>query len=110
MPDGLPIDVLPANPNWSPDPQQLSDWKTNYPDVLFKANSINPDWVDSNGNVVSTMPISPSGFVIYEWQIGSGRGEWVVIENRCRTGYNPVPPLAVPGAMPLGMRIAKPCT
>lgn len=111
MPDGLPIDVLPADPNWSPNPAQLSDWKTNYPDVLFKANAINPNWVDSNGNVVSTMPISLTGFAIYEWQIVSGRGEWVeiVTERRCRPGCNPVPPLAVPGAMPLKMRIAKPC-
>ena len=109
MPDGLPIDVLPADPNWSPTPSQLSDWKSNFPDSLLKANASNPDWVDSNGNVVSTIPISPCGFAIYEWQIVSGRGEWVEIENRCRTGYDPVSPLAVPGAMPLKMRIAKPC-
>ena len=109
MPDGLPIDVLPADPNWSPTPQQLSDWKTNYPNALFKASASNPDWVDSNGNVVSTMPISPCGFAIYEWKIGSGRGEWVEIQNRCRPGCNAVRPLAVPGAMPLGMQIAKPC-
>jgi hypothetical protein len=110
MSDGLPIDVLPEDPNWSPTPDQLKDWKTNYPDVLFKANASNPNWVDSDGNVVSTMPISLTGFAIYEWTIGSGGGEWVVIQNRCRTGYDPVPPLAVPGAMPLKMRIAKPCS
>jgi hypothetical protein len=110
MPDGLPIDVLPADPNWSPTPAQLIDWKSNFPDSLFKANASKPDWVDSNGNVVSTIPISPCGFAIYEWRIGSsGRGEWFEIENRCKTGCNPVRPLAVPGAMPDGMQIAKPC-
>ena len=118
MPDGLPIDVLPADPSWSPTPAQLIAWKSNFPDSLLKANASNPDWVDSNGNVVSTIPnanvastipISPCGFAIYEWQIGPGRGEWVEIVNRCRPGCNPVRPLAVPGAMPLGMRIAKPC-
>jgi hypothetical protein len=111
MPDGLPIDVLPADPSWSPTPAQLIAWKSNFPDSLLKANASNPDWVDSNGNVVSTIAISPCGFAIYEWQIVSGRGEWVEIPNerRCRSGCNPVRPLAVPGAMPLGMRIAKPC-
>ena len=111
MSNGLPINVSPANPNWRPDPAQLSVWKTNYPDVLFKANASNPNWVDSDGNVVSTMPISLTGFAIYEWTIGSGGGEWVeiVTERRCRPGCNPVRPLAVPGAMPLKMRIAKPC-
>jgi len=109
MSDGLPSNVSPANPNWRPTPDQLKDWKTNYPDVLFKANASNPNWVDSDGNVVSTMPISLTGFTIYEWRIGTGGGEWAVIQSRCRPGYNPVPPLTVPGSMPLGMRIAKPC-
>jgi hypothetical protein len=118
MSDGLPINVLPEDPNWSPTPQQLSDWKSNYPNSFFKANASNPDWVDSNGNVVSTIPnanvastipISPCGFAVYEWKIVSGIGEWVEIENRCRPGCNPVRPLAVPGAMPLGMQIANPC-
>jgi len=40
MSDGLPIDVLPEDPNWSPTPDQLKDWNTNYPDVLFKANAM----------------------------------------------------------------------
>lgn len=112
MSDGLPIDVLPEDPNWSPTPDQIKDWKTNYPDVLFKANASNVNWVDSDGNNVSTIPISPCGFAVYEWKIVSGRGEWdeIVTERRCRTGCNPVPPLAVPGAMPLKMRIAKPCS
>lgn len=127
MPDGLPIDVLPADPNWSPTPAQLSFWKSNFPNSLFKANASNPNWVDSNGNVISTIPIgnddsikpignfdstipiSPCGFAIYEWRIVSGRGEWFEIENRCRPGCNPVRPLAVPGAMPDGMQIANPC-
>jgi hypothetical protein len=109
MSDGLPSNVSPANPNWRPDPAQLSYWKTNFPDVLFKANASNVNWVDSDGNNVSTIPISLTGFTIYEWRIGTGGGEWAVIESRCRPGYNPVPPLTVPGSMPLGMRIAKPC-
>jgi hypothetical protein len=109
MSDGLPINVLPEDPNWSPTPAQLSDWKTNYPDVLIKANSSNDDWFDLDGNVASIKPISTCGFAIYEWRIVSGIGEWVEIENRCRPGCNPVRPLAVPGAMPLGMQIANPC-
>jgi hypothetical protein len=111
MPDGLPIDVLPADPNWSLTPAQLSFWKSNFPDSLFKANASKSNWVDSDGNIVSTIPISQFGFAIFEWQIVSGRGEWVEIvnERRCRSGCNPVRPLAVPGAMPLGMQIAKPC-
>jgi hypothetical protein len=112
MSDGLPSNVLPEDANWKPTPQQLSDWKTNYPKDLFKANASNVNWVDSDGNDVSTIPISPCGFAIYEWQIVSGRGEWVeiVTERRCRTGCNPVRPLTVPFAMPLKMRIAKPCS
>ena len=112
MSDGLPIDVLPENPNWSPTPAELSYWKTNYPNDLFKANASNVNWVDSDGNNVSTIPISPCGFAIYEWRIVSGRGEWVeiVTARRCRPGCNPVPPLTVPFAMPLGMQIAKPCS
>lgn len=120
MPDGLPIDVLPADPNWSPTPAQLSFWKSNFPNSLFKANASNPNWVDSNGNVISTIPIgnddsikpmTPCGFAIFEWRVVSGIGEWVEIVNqrRCRPGCNPVRPLAVPGAMPDGMQIGNPC-
>jgi hypothetical protein len=111
MSSGLPINVSPANPNWRPDPAQLIYWKTNCPAILFKADASNPDWVDSNGNAVSTMPISLTGFAVYEWRIVAGGGQWVeiVTERRCRSGCSPDLPLPVPGVMPLGMRIAKPC-
>ena len=109
MSDGLPSNVSPANPNWRPTPDQLKDWKSNYPNVLIKANSSNDDWFDLDGNVDSNRPMSPCGFAIYEWRIVSGIGEWVEIENRCSSGCNPVRPLAVPGAMPIGTQIANPC-
>jgi hypothetical protein len=109
MPHGLPINVLPADSNWSPTPAQLSDWRSKYPNDVFKANASNADWVDLNGSLVSTIPISLCGVTIYEWQIVSGKGDWVEISNTCRPPCKPVRPQEVPDAMPLGMQIAKPC-
>lgn len=108
----LPSNVLPANPNWSPSPADLHTWKSSSPTALWKAsNASNSNWIDLDGTVLSTIPISACGYAIWEWQVVSGSGAWVEIVSarQCKVGCNPVPPSTVSGAMPLGMRIAKEC-
>ena len=111
MSTGLPSNVLPADPNWSPSPADLLLWKSTFPTDVWKANSGNANWKDLDGAVLSTIPISACGYSIWEWQVVSGSGEWVEIlsARQCKDGCEPVSPLTVSGTMPLGMRIAKEC-
>jgi len=112
MSTGLPSNVSPADPNWSPSPSDLLTWKSFSPTTLWKpSNDSNSVWKDLDGDVVSTIPISACGFAIWEWQVVSGSGAWVEIlsARQCKDGCEPVSPLTVSGAMPLGMRIAKEC-
>lgn len=111
MSTGLPSNVLPEDPNWRPSPADLLLWKSTFPNSVFKADASNAKWIDSNGDDLTTIPISACGYAIWEWQVVSGSGAWVEIVSlrQCKPLCDPVSPLTVSGAMPLGMQIAKDC-